>query len=133
MTISPAPGFPERAPNVFERGYGSESRFPGGPRRFEEGVATDTDVPSDFARGAYGDTAPYSAQGADTNPEHVFKRANETVRERAHVGSSSWVEAPSVLSEFVDGASAGQGMPEFQMTRNPGTHMNRPAAARISD
>ena len=27
-----------------------------GPLRFEEGVATDTDIPNDFGVGAYGDT-----------------------------------------------------------------------------
>ena len=27
-----------------------------GPLRFEEGVATDTDIPNDFGLGAYGDT-----------------------------------------------------------------------------
>ena len=26
-----------------------------GPLRFEEGVATDTDIPTDFGQGAYGD------------------------------------------------------------------------------
>ena len=70
-----------------------------GPLRFEEGVATDTDIPMEFGKGAYAD-------GAGT----VFtgwpgKSPEETMRERAHVGSASWIEAPVSLNEFVQGAS----------------------------
>ena len=47
MTISPAPRFPERAPQVYEM-KGADNATRRGPLRFEEGVATDTDVPADF-------------------------------------------------------------------------------------
>ena len=50
MTISPAPRFPERAPQIYEmKESGNATRR--GPLRFEEGVATDTDVPEDFQVG----------------------------------------------------------------------------------
>ena len=58
-TVAPAPQFPERGPEVgshgFERTIGPDVPMQRGPLRFEEGVATDTDVPNDFAIGAYAD------------------------------------------------------------------------------
>src|SRR6516162_2739697 len=68
-----------------------------GPLRFEEGVATDTDVPNDFRRGAYADTA-------NERPVTCIQTPAETQRERVHMGSSTWIEAPTLLSEFVQGA-----------------------------
>ena len=131
--IAPAPGFPERVGAQFELGLGFDRGRGRGPLRFEEGVATDTDIPSDFARGAYADTAPASARFNHPSPESMRKDAAETMRERAHVGSASWIEAPTVLSEFVQGAVAGDQMPAFERSYNSGTHMNRPAATKISD
>lgn len=132
MTIAPTPGFPESADHVFERTMGSERRFPGGPRRFEEGVARDTDVPNDFSRGSSFDPSPAPGTQSDPNPEMVFKHAADTMRERAHVGSAAWVEAPTVLQDFAVGARSGQTPPQFELENNPGTKMNRPAASRVS-
>ena len=56
-TVAPAPLFPEVAGNVFERTLGPDIPGQRGSLRFEEGVATDTDVPNDFAIGAYVDTS----------------------------------------------------------------------------
>jgi len=70
-----------------------------GPLRFEEGIATDTDVPNDFRRGAYADTS-------HPRPTTEWKHAGETMRERAHMGSSTWIEAPAMLGEFVHGSQA---------------------------
>ena len=77
-----------------------------GPLRFEEGVATDTDVPMEYGKGAYGDGQGSIYTGWPT------KTPEETMRERAHVGSASWIEAPSHLSEFVQGA--GSDHPTFE-------------------
>jgi hypothetical protein len=82
-----------------------------GPLRFEEGVATDTDIPNEFGRGAYGDPAG----DANGRPYTCIKDPMETMRERAHVGSSTWIEAPTMLSDFVIGASIGQGPAQFEM------------------
>ena len=71
-----------------------------GPLRFEEGVATDTDIPFEFGRGAYGDGTGTVYTGT------CWKHSEETMRERAHVGSASWIEAPTELGDFVQGASA---------------------------
>jgi hypothetical protein len=79
-----------------------------GPLRFEEGVATDTDIPNDFGQGAYGDCAGDGRGRPFTDPA-------TTMRERVHVGSASWIEAPTMLSDFVIGASAGQSGPQFEM------------------
>ena len=49
-----------------------------GPLRFEEGVATDTDIPNDFGMGAYGDTQG-DGRGRPFTPR---KDPGETMRER---------------------------------------------------
>jgi hypothetical protein len=72
-----------------------------GPLRFEEGVATDTDVPMEFGKGAYGD----GMGSVNTGTAAITKFPDETMRERAHVGSATWIEAPMQLQEFVQGAS----------------------------
>jgi len=78
-----------------------------GPLRFEEGVATDTDVPFEFGRGAYEDTIGAVYTGT------TIKDPMETMRERAHVGSATWIEAPIVLADFVQGA--GMDHPSFEL------------------
>jgi len=135
MNVAPAPMFPEKHSPVFERTMAPSIPGNRGPLRFEEGVATDTDVPGDFSRGAYFDSAPNPARpnDAQANAEGQYKRSYETMRERAHVGSASWVEAPEVLGEFVQGSMAGDGMPQFEYSYNSGGHMNRPNPTVVYD
>lgn len=105
MTIAPANIPMERTPQSFQRTMGPNMSGVTGPLRFEEGLATDTDVPDDFQQGM-GDgymTGPGSPN--HNNPESQYKHANQTMAERAHVGSASWIDAPSVLSEFVGGVT----------------------------
>jgi hypothetical protein len=125
--------FPEKSPNVFERNFAPSIPGNKGPLRFEEGIATDTDVPMDFAQGAYMDTAPLGNRMNHTNPEMFFKHPEDTMRERAHVGSASWIEAPTVLSDFVQGTMSGDGMPQFEYEYNSGAHMNRPNPTVVYD
>ena len=100
-----------------------------GPLRFEEGVATDTDIPNDFGLGAYGDT-----QGDARGRTYVNRKdPGETMRERAHVGSASWIEAPTMLSDFVIGASAGQNGPEFEMELGSEQRLIRLNPAQVND
>jgi hypothetical protein len=100
-----------------------------GPLRFEEGVATDTDIPNDFGLGAYGDT-----QGDGRGrPFTVVKDPMTTMRERAHVGSSTWIEAPTMLSDFVIGASVGQNGPEFEMEIGSEQRLYRINPAMVQD
>lgn len=132
MNVAPNPMFPERAPNVFERGMAPSIPMNRGPKRFFEGVATDTDVPRDFGQGAYADTAPSPMRMNHNNPEMFYKHPEQTMQERAHVGSASWIEAPAMLGDFVQGSMSGDGMPTFEYAYNSGAHMNRPAATRVS-
>lgn len=132
MNVAPAPMFPEKSPTAFERQFAPSIPGNKGPLRFEEGVATDTDVPHDFAQGAYEDTSSYGRMNHN-NPEMFYKHPMDTMRERAHVGSASWIEAPTVLSDFVQGSMSGDGMPSFEYAFNSGAHMNRPNPTVVSD
>ena len=102
-TLGPAPQFPERAPNTYERKFSPGQPMLRGPLRFEEGVATDTDVSNDFQTGAMqGYVTP---PGRINHNQNVFEKwPDETMRQRAHVGSAAWVEAPTFLGEFVQGS-----------------------------
>jgi len=102
-----------------------------GPLRFEEGVATDTDVPNDFGRGAYGDTQG-DGRGRPS-PGVQQKPPAETMRERAHVGSAAWIEAPTMLSDFVIGASAGQSEPQWEVEVGSERRLRRISPATVSD
>lgn len=133
MNVAPAPMFPEKGMPFFERTLAPSIPMNKGPLRFEEGIATDTDVPRDFAQGAYMDTAPSPMRMNHNNPEMFYKYPEQTMQERAHVGAASWIEAPTVLSEFVQGAVSGDGMPQFEYEYNTGAHMNRPNPTVVFD
>ena len=100
-----------------------------GPLRFEEGVATDTDIPNDFAQGAYGDPG---GDGRE-RPFTVIKDPGQTMQERAHVGSATWIEAPTMLNDFMIGASIGQGPPQFEYELGSEARMRRINPAQVND
>lgn len=111
MGLAPNPQFPERGDTVYERKYGDGPAVEG-PRRFEEGVASDTDIPHEFAI------------GANPPPVNITHRKSpgETMRERAHVGSASWIEAPTMLGDFATGA--GEPPQEYgRVNRGEGKHV----------
>lgn len=123
MAIAPNPLFPEKSPNFYERRLASGLPGERGPLRFEEGVATDTDIPSDFGVGvAQGQPNPARP---GHNAKVDTKYADETMQQRAHVGSASWIEAPTVLAEFADGSFAGYGEPRYDRAFNDGTRAQR--------
>lgn len=132
MTIAPNPLYPERSAQSYDRTMGPSIPGNQGPLRHEEGIATDTDVPNDFAHGAYADTTFQPGRINHNNVQMQYKPAADTMRERAHLGSSSWVEAPTVLSDFVAGASSGQ-VVEFEQVNNPGTIQARRAQTVVFD
>lgn len=120
MTLAPNPQYPERTGNTYESkaGINADRR---GPLRFEEGIATDTDVPNDFTVGVL--------QGSQTPPGRPNHNANvyekypeETMRQRAHMGSASWVEGPTFLGEFAHGAGAGGEVLYEQVDRSGGRY-----------
>lgn len=133
MPIAPVPGFGERSPNVFQRQMAAGVPGNRGVVRFYEGVLTDTDVPRDFGVGAYADTAPSPIRQNHNNPEMLHKYPEETIRERAHMGSASWVEAPALLNDFVQGSMSGDVMPQFEMVYNNGMHQARPNKTVVFD
>lgn len=132
MGIAPNPGYPEKPVYQYER-KAAEGR-PGnrGPLRFEEGIATDTDIPNDFQRGM-GD-GYMSAPGRPSHNAKVdTKSAQETLQERAHVGSASWVEAPTYLGEFAHGSFSDYAEIQYEEVFRSGGHYMRPNPAVVDD
>jgi len=132
MAIAPDPKFPESAKNVYDRKVSPATPGQRGPLRFEEGIATDTDVPNEFSKGAMQGYIP--AAGRPNNNANVFEKLpEETMRERAHVGSAAWVEAPDHLSEFASGAFADHGDNRFEEVARNGSHQYPHNAAVVRD
>jgi hypothetical protein len=131
MTISPAPKFPERAPQVYEmKAAGNATRR--GPLRFEEGIATDTDVPTDFQKGMQ--QGMVSAAGRPNHNANVFEKpAAETLSERAHVGSAAWVEAPTFLGEFAHGTYGDNSAAKIETKVVSGGRSQRQSATVVND
>lgn len=122
-TLAPTNPFPEKGYPAYEAKVASGAPGERGPLRFEEGIATDTDVPSDFSVGASqgnSDMARYNHnQKVDT------KYAEETMQQRMHVGSAAWIEAPTMLGEFATGSVDGDNDPFFPLVGNPGSRQQR--------
>ena len=78
-------------------------------------------MPNNFAQGAYGDTS--------SGPVTTIKTPEEVTRERAHVGSASWIEAPVALGEFVQGAQSDH--PTFERVQGSEARLVRNNAARV--
>lgn len=95
---------PERVGNVYEAKMAPNAPGGRGPLRFEEGIATDTDVPNDFGVGIRDGMVP-AAGRSNHNAPVWYKHADEVQRERAHMGSAAWPEALSFVQGFAQGAS----------------------------
>lgn len=133
MTIGPNPIFTERTVTSFDRAVAPSIPGNRGPLRHEQGIATDTDVPNDFVRGAYMDTRALPGTINRVDPTSYHKSAADTMHERAHLGSAAWVDAPQVLSDFADGAGVGQAPPSFESIMNPGTIQARRVMNLVTD
>jgi hypothetical protein len=120
MGLAPAPRFPEQTPNTYEEKFGPNQPGNRGPLRFEEGMATDTDVPSDFQRGMMEGQISAPGHYNHVNPDVQYKHANETMAERAHVGSASWVDSPPHLAEFAHGAHTELAEVRYEMVQRSG-------------
>jgi len=131
MTIAPLPQFPERSPQFYETKMGPNAPGQRGPLLFQEGVASDTDIPSDFA---WGDSDGNADPARPNHNRNVYEKpAEQTMRERAHVGSASWIDAPSVLNEFSQGAFSGYGDIHYEQVDNSGLRIQRRNATVVSD
>jgi hypothetical protein len=131
MAIAPAPGFPERSPQAYERKIG-ENDERRGPLRFEEGIATDTDVPTDFQKGIASGFA--SSPGRPNRNAPVWQKpAAETLSERAHVGSAAWIEAPTFLGEFAHGSFTNYAEQTFETVVRDGARTMRMNPTVVND
>lgn len=131
-TIGPAPMFPERGPQQYDRKFSPAEPGQEGPLRFQEGVATDTDVPTEFTKGAM--QGYISAAGRPNRNANVYEKwPEETMRERAHVGSAAWIEAPTMLNDFAHGAFTDRGEVRYEMEVRSGGHYQRMNPTVVTD
>lgn len=81
----------------------------------------------------------YQTAGRPNHNQNVYEKwPEETMRERAHVGSAAWVEAPTYLSEFAAGTDSVAEERKFVMidrgAPNPtGARYERHNAAQVRD
>ena len=131
MGIGPSNTFPERAPQHYDVKEASNT-VRRGPLRFEEGLGTDTDVPTDFQKGI--DNGFAAAPGRPNRNAPVWQKpAAETLSERAHVGSASWVEAPTFLGEFSHGSYAHNSEQRIEEKQATGGRTARRNATVVTD
>lgn len=102
-----------------------------GPLRFEEGLATDTDIPDDFTQGMADGYTTGSGSPNHNTPNAQYKHADQVMQERAHVGSAAWVDAPSVLQEFVGGVT--EQPVTFPIVRRSGGRYERMSPETVTD
>jgi hypothetical protein len=132
MGIAPDPQFAERQGTVYERKFSPAQPGNRGPLRFEEGIATDTDVPNDFQKGMMQGLLP--APGSPNHNQNVYeKSAAETTQERAHVGSAAWVESQQFLGEFAQGSFSDYAEVTYQEVIRNGGHYQRRNPAVVLD
>jgi len=132
MSIAPDPQFPESAPITYDRKMASAVPGQRGPLRFEEGIGTDTDVPNEFMLGAKQGYTPAAGRPNRNAPVHT-KTAEETMSERAHVGSAAWVEAQDYLSEFSGAAFEDHGSNVIEEVFRNGSRQQHPNPAQVQD
>jgi len=130
--IAPAPQYPERPGNTYERKMSPATPGLRGPLRFEEGIASDTDVPNSFQLGL--DQGYETPAGRPNHNQNVFEKyADETMSERAHVGSAAWVEAPTFLGEFAQGNFGDHSTVVIEEVIRNGARQERMNPASVND
>lgn len=133
MGLSPTPGFPERGNYGYDETMAPNRPGGRGPLRFEEGLGTDTDIPTDFSRGMteFMISAPGRINHVDPNTQ--FKMPEETMSERAHVGSAAWIDAPTMLGEFAHGSFTDQAEVRFEEVVRSGGIQKRRSPEVVTD
>jgi hypothetical protein len=61
------------------------------------------------------------------------KPAEETLSERAHVGSAAWVEAPTFLGEFAHGTYGDNSAAKIETVARSGGRTQRQSATVVND
>jgi hypothetical protein len=122
--LAPVAISPEKQGNVYEEKIAPNAPGGRGPLRFEEGIATDTDVPNEFMVGI--SQGYVTAPGRPNHNEPVFiKTAEEVVRERTHMGSAAWTSAPSFLGAFAEGAGPEAERAYVEVDRSGGSYLRQ--------
>jgi hypothetical protein len=124
--------FPERPGTQYEVKPVSGAPSGPGPLYFEEGLGTDTDLPNNFQTGAL--QGYQTPPGRSNHNLNVYtKTAQETLAERTHVGSASWVEGPLMLQDFAIGSFSDAAEVRYEEVYRTGGRMARPNAAVVND
>lgn len=129
--LAPTAVPPERVGTVYEAKVAPDAPGGRGPLRFEEGVATDSDVPNDFMTGIMSGYTPAPGRPNHNAPVWI-KPAQETVKDRAHMGSAAWTQAPTFLQGFAEGTGPEAERKYVQVDRD-GAHYNRVNPACVND
>ena len=132
MSIAPDPKFPERPGTTYDRKVSAAVPGQRGPLRFEEGIGTDTDVPQEFSKGAGQGYIPAPGRPNRNAPVHT-KTAEETMSERAHVGSAAWVESQDYLSEFSGSSFHDYAANTIEEVVRNGARQQHPNPAQVND
>jgi len=75
-----------------------------------------------------------AAPGRPNRNANVFEKwPEETMAQRAHVGSAAWIEAPTFLGEFAQGAFTDHGEVRYEMAVRDGMRYQRPNATVVED
>lgn len=122
--IAPQDMFPERVSAVYERKIAPNMPGGRGPMYFEEGLGTDPGVPYEFGNGIM--QGYITAPGRPNHNANVYEKyPDETMKERMHPGSASWVEAPTYLGGFAGGTSGEAEQRYVQVDRSGGRYLRR--------
>lgn len=130
--LAPNPQYPEHVGAVYERKMAPNAPGGRGPLRFEEGLGTDTDIPNEFVKGIM--QGYVTAPGRPNHNANVYEKpAEETMRERLHVGSASWPEAPTFVGEFGHGSMADYAAVKYEQVNRSGGRYGRQNPAEVED
>lgn len=129
--LAPTNPYPERVTNTFEAKVAPSAPGQVGPTRFEEGLATDPGVPSNFLTGI--SQGYQTAPGRSNHNLNVYEKpANETMAERMHPGSAAWTSAPEFLGAFFGGSSP-EAERRFIAVERSGGSQKRRNEAEVTD
>lgn len=108
--------------SVYERKMAPDAPGGRGPLRFEEGLATDSDIPNEFVNGM---RQGYITTSRGHNANVYEKPAAQTMQERIHVGSAAWTDSPRQLGAFAAGSGTEGEQNYIQVTQSGGHQMRR--------
>lgn len=133
MALAPDPQYPERGQYFYDETMGPNRAGGRGPLRFEEGLATDTDLPDSFQRGMLEFMVSAPGRLSHVDPNTQFKMPEETMAERAHVGSAAWIDAPTMLGEFAHGSFTDAAEVRYEEVVRDGRIQKRRAPEVVTD